>query len=58
MKNAIQLILAAAGMALVGWFFWHLAGSQGFGIISSLALVAVTADNIRLRRELHARQAR
>ncbi|MBA2722420.1 MAG: hypothetical protein H0W48_02815 [Methylibium sp.] len=55
MKNAFLLVLAAVGVALITWGFWRFAGDYGFGVVSTAALLALTVDNIRLRRQFHAR---
>lgn len=57
MKDAFLLVLAAAGLALIAWGFWRLAGEYGFGVVSTAALLALTVDNIRLRRQLRARES-
>ncbi len=54
-KDALFLVLAAAGVALIAWGFWRFAGDYGFGVVSTTALLALTVDNIRLRRQLRAR---
>ncbi|NMF87309.1 hypothetical protein [Aromatoleum petrolei] len=52
MRDGIYLMASAIALAAIGWVFWHFAGESGFEIISTVALVAVVADNIRLRRLL------
>lgn len=56
MKNAALLILTAAGVAVLAWGFWHFLGNSAFNVISAMALVAITVDNIRLRRQLRSQQ--
>jgi len=49
MKDRIFLLLTGILCTAVGWIFWHYAGADGFGIISTTFLVVIAADNIRLR---------
>ena len=56
MKDSALLVLAATGVAVLAWVFWHFLGDSGFNVISAVALVALTADNIRLRRQLRAKE--
>lgn len=58
MKDSLLLVLVAVLFALIGWAFWHFLGENGFSIISTLALLAVLGDNIRLRRKLRDAQRR
>jgi hypothetical protein len=57
MKDSFFLITAAVVASGLAWVFWHFMGNDGFEVISAIALVALTADNIRLRRQLRARQS-
>jgi len=52
MRDGLYLLLAALLFAAIGWVFWHFAGENAFGILSVVAMVVLTADNIRLRRQL------
>ena len=52
MKDSIQLIFVALLFAAVAWGFWYFLGENGFGVITLVALVALFADNVRLRRKL------
>ncbi|UPU35915.1 hypothetical protein M1B72_21135 [Geomonas paludis] len=52
MKDNIILLVTAAIAALLAWAFWRFLGQHAFSVISTLALLIVTADNLRLRRKL------
>jgi hypothetical protein len=52
MNDRLVLIAAAAGFACLAWAFWHYLGDDAFGAISTLMLIVVVADNIRMRRQL------
>ena len=52
MRNNLLILLAAAAVAICAWAFWHYLGDDAFAAITLIALVAVVADNRRLRREL------
>lgn len=56
MKDSIALLISATGMAAVAWAFWYFLGDAGFNAIVILALIALTADNFRLRRQLRGKQ--
>lgn len=50
MKNLLLMATAGVFFAALAWAFWHYSGTNGYGILSTIALVAATADNIRLRK--------
>jgi len=54
MKDRLGLLVAGMFLACLAWALWHWLGDDGFGTISTLALIALAIDNIRLRRELKA----
>lgn len=54
MKDQIYLLVAGILCSAVAWAFWHYVGARGYDIISTVFLVAIAADNIRLRRLLRA----
>jgi len=56
MKDGIVLVLLALVVAALAWGFWYVSGNDGFNVIMIVALVALTADNVRLRRQLRASQ--
>lgn len=55
MKDSLLLLVTGAGVSLAAWAFWHYLGNDAFGVLSTVILVAVAADNFRLRRELRKR---
>ncbi|GFO60500.1 hypothetical protein GMST_28250 [Geomonas silvestris] len=50
MRDSLAILLAAAGISVLAWAFWHFAGGRGVDILTSFLLLILTADNIRLRR--------
>ena len=52
MKDALLLLATALGLSLVAWLAWQALGEDGLSIFSTLALLIVVTDNIRLRRRL------
>jgi hypothetical protein len=58
MKDNIQLLAAALAFAMIAWTFWHFIGNGAVDVISSVALLLLFADNIRLRRKLKMEQRR
>ena len=52
MKDDLLLILTALVCAGGAWAFWHYLGAQALGALSTIALIALAADNYRLRRRL------
>lgn len=56
--DRIYLLIAGVLCAGVSWAFWHYAGASGFDILSTVFLVTIAADNIRLRRLLRSSQQR
>jgi hypothetical protein len=52
MKDGLFLIVVATICAGIAWGLWHVLGQDAYTAILVLALVAVVADNIRLRRHL------
>ena len=51
-KDDLLLIVTALGCAGGAWAFWHYLGEQALGALSTVALIALAADNYRLRRRL------
>jgi hypothetical protein len=58
MKDDLLLLITATIVALLAWAFWRFLGESAFSVVSTLALLIVTADNIRLRRKLKPEQRR
>ena len=50
--DKLYLIIAALLASVGAWFFWHTAQSDGFNIISLIAIVLLGADNYRLRKTI------
>lgn len=52
-----RLFLPVSAVLLAGaaWFFWHFSGESGTATLLTIALIAVGADNIRLRKLLKRR---
>lgn len=44
--------LVCSGMA---WVFWHFLGEHGFVVLMAVVMLALVADNYRLRRRLRRR---
>ena len=57
MKDQVILLLSGIGVAALAWGFWHVLGNDGFNVIITVALVVLTVDNIRLRKQLRASQS-
>ncbi|WP_175511256.1 hypothetical protein [Collimonas sp. OK307] len=56
MTHGFQLLGAAFVLAIIAWAFWHFLGNDGFGVLSTIALLVLVIDNIRLRRKLKSEQ--
>jgi predicted acyltransferase len=52
MNDGIQLLLAAIVLAGLSWVFWHFAGVDGLGILTTIAMAYLLIENRRLRRKL------
>ena len=52
MRDDLLLILTALVCAGFAWAFWHYLGEQALGALTLIALIALAADNYRLRRRL------
>jgi hypothetical protein len=52
MKDRLQLVLAGGVVAVLAWTFWHILGKDAFSALSTVMLIVVIADNVRLRRQL------
>jgi len=52
MKDSVQLLFAGVMLAVVAWVLWHYGSCDAFGTISTIALIAAIADNVRLRRAM------
>lgn len=56
MKDQIQLLVVAVLAALASWAFWHYLGEASFTVFSTIAILVLAGDNMRLRRKLKANQ--
>jgi len=56
MKDSLLLLATGVACSVAAWAFWHYLGSDAFGVLNTLFLVVVVVDNVRLRRQLRARQ--
>jgi hypothetical protein len=54
MKDSILLLATGAGASLASWAFWHYLGNDALCTLTTVVLVGVVADNVKLRRELRA----
>jgi hypothetical protein len=54
MKDSLLLLVTGVGISLAAWAFWHYLGNDAFGTLTTIILVGVVADNVRLRRQLRA----
>jgi hypothetical protein len=52
MRDDLLLILTALVCAGFAWAFWHYLGEQALAGLTVIALIALAADNYRLRRRL------
>lgn len=52
MKDDLLLIITATVVSLLAWVFWRFLGQDGFTVISTILLLSLFLDNIRLRRKL------
>jgi len=58
MKDNILLLVAGLLIAFCSWTFWHFLGEDAFDVLTTVLLLAIAADNIRLRRKLRSEQER
>jgi len=58
MRDSISLLGAGVIVAVLAWVFWHYLGSHAPCALATIALVAVTVDNVRLRRKLRNKETR
>lgn len=52
MRDSLLLLATGAAISLAAWAFWHYLGNDAFGTLTTVVLVGVVADNVRLRRQL------
>lgn len=56
MRESLSLIAAGVALSLTAWAFWHYLGNDASCTLVTIMLVAVAADNARLRRQLRAKR--
>jgi len=54
MKDSLLLLATGVGVSLAAWAFWHYLGNDASCTLTTVVLVGVVADNVRLRRQLRA----
>lgn len=52
MIGKLILLLVAMLASAGAWLFWHEAQAEGFNIITLVAIIALAADNYRLRKTI------
>lgn len=55
MKDALLLLSTGLIVCLASWAFWHYLDDDALCTLTTITLVGVIADNMRLRRQLRAR---
>jgi hypothetical protein len=45
-----MLLVAGVAVSGVAWGFWHYLGRDAMDVMSTLAIVLLAGDNVRLRR--------
>lgn len=58
MMDRLILIVVALIVSAGAWYFWHVAQSEAFSVISIIAIIVLGADNYRLRKSLRSENAR
>lgn len=56
MKEELLLLLVAIIVATLSWAFWRFLADDAMAVLSSLILVSLLVDNIRLRRKMRSLQ--
>jgi hypothetical protein len=54
MKDVAVLLLAGAIVCALAWAFWHYLEDDAFSVIATAAIIALSADNARLRNRIRA----
>ncbi|WP_192805007.1 hypothetical protein [Noviherbaspirillum aerium] len=55
MKDSLALLITALVASGLSWAFWSYFGTHATEILSTIFIVALGADNVRLRRQLRRR---
>jgi hypothetical protein len=56
MKDVVALLLVAAIVSALAWAFWNYLGDDAFTVISITVIIALFAENARLRKRIRATQ--
>jgi membrane protease YdiL (CAAX protease family) len=56
MKDVAVLLLASAIVSALAWAFWHYLDDDAATVIATTVIVALLADNARLRNRIRAVQ--
>lgn len=56
MKDSLSLLATAAVVSSAAWAFWHYLGNDALSTFTTIVLVGVVADNVRLRRQLRTKR--
>jgi acid phosphatase family membrane protein YuiD len=54
MKDVAALLLASATVSALAWAFWNYLGDAGYTVIATMVIIALLADNARLRNRIRA----
>lgn len=52
MKDGFVLMVTALICASGAWAFWSFLGNDAFDVFSTIVLLVLASDNVRLRRKL------
>ena len=58
MKDSLLLLATGLGLSLTSWVFWKYGSNDALSVFMTVGFVCVAADNVKLRRQLRARQGR
>lgn len=52
MKDAILLLATGVAASGLAWAFWSYLGQHAFEVLTTIFILTLAADNVRLRRKL------
>ncbi|NRR30712.1 hypothetical protein HSX11_11000 [Oxalobacteraceae bacterium] len=52
LKDGTLLLMVGMLSSAAAWAFWHFLGVDAIGVLATIVLIVLTADNLRLRRKL------
>lgn len=58
MKDRFALLFCAISTSVLAYGVWYAFGSDAFTTLSIVAVIVLTADNFRLRRQLRSSQSK